>query len=278
MGIRREVATVSGLPELKAGLEALRYRVQNKVVRKALEAAAVPITAAATANALRHRRQAEVRGYKDKDTLQLNRTIGTRVKTYRRGGTLFLAAGPLYKMGGYHGHLVEFGHRIVKGGTLAEGGHTPGMSAAGKLWLRKVGLRAERESVESLSRNKKRGKRKWVTKWRYRAEGVPGFNLPRMHMRFGQDYDPEDLARRYEVRLRGGGRVIRKGFFGRAARTKAYPYMAPAFAATKAAALSIFLEECKRGIDEAAKDAKNLAVNARPSQSSATRRARGTVL
>lgn len=54
-------------------------------------------------------------------TGNLKRAMGSRIKRYTEN--VYAAVGPLWA-GGQHGHLVEFGHRIVTGGTVARIGST----------------------------------------------------------------------------------------------------------------------------------------------------------
>lgn len=51
----------------------------------------------------------------DKKNKQLYRTISGVVREYRRGKTLVAVIGPTWPQGA-HGHLVEFGHRVVSHG------------------------------------------------------------------------------------------------------------------------------------------------------------------
>ena len=98
---------VMGDKELRAVLNELGPRIERKVTRGAMSAAAAPIVKAA-------RRNARVR----RKSGGLAKSAGKRVKTYTRQGVIFVAAGYLWKKGGFHSHLVEFGHRKKGGGRV----------------------------------------------------------------------------------------------------------------------------------------------------------------
>ena len=145
------VIKITGLEQLQENLKLLPQRVQNTVVRDALEAGGAVIAFAARMGAYRILRMAESWGYKRKKGKHLYETIGTRAKMYRQGVTSFLAVGPLYKEGGYHGHLIEFGHRIVRGGTLSKPGIMPGITARGKRQLKTLGVVYKRRRWQTIS-------------------------------------------------------------------------------------------------------------------------------
>jgi HK97 gp10 family phage protein len=117
------MTAVMGERELRAVLNELGPRIERKITRGAMGAAAGPIVKAARKNA----RARKITG-------GLAKSAGKRVKTYTKDGVVFVAAGYLWKQGGYHSHLVEFGHRIAKGGTLKRlGKHATGASKVTKL-------------------------------------------------------------------------------------------------------------------------------------------------
>jgi hypothetical protein len=101
------MSDVLGEKELRAVLNELGPRIERKVTRGAMSDAAAPIVKAARGNARAR-----------KKTGNLAKSAGKRVKSYAKDGVVYVAAGYLYTKGGFHGHLVEFGHRIAKGGTL----------------------------------------------------------------------------------------------------------------------------------------------------------------
>ena len=104
---------VLGDKALQALLKELGPRIERKVTRGAMSDAAKPLVKAA-------RRNAKAR----KVTGGLAKSAGKRVKTYTKDGVIYVAVGYLWKKGGYHAHLVEFGHRIARGGTLSRIGKT----------------------------------------------------------------------------------------------------------------------------------------------------------
>lgn len=122
---------VVGIKELAKVFEQLPERLERKVLRAALKAGSKPLLTRARARAQRLARhewrtlstgkRLRVASWQDHDPssrTHLFETLGTRPKTYTRSGVVYLAAGPMYA-GGQHGHLVEHGHRMVVGGTVA---------------------------------------------------------------------------------------------------------------------------------------------------------------
>lgn len=63
---------------------------------------------------------------------RLRDTIGVKTRIYGRSKTIAGVVGPQYPAGA-HGHLVEFGHRVVTGGSVARVGRWSkrGLPAAG---------------------------------------------------------------------------------------------------------------------------------------------------
>ena len=99
---------ITGNKALAKTLRELGPRIERKVTRGACSAGVRPIVTAARQNARARKR-----------TGGLAKSAGKRVKSYAKNGVVYVAVGYLWKKGGYHAHLVEFGHRIAKGGTLA---------------------------------------------------------------------------------------------------------------------------------------------------------------
>lgn len=92
--------------KLDKQLKRLGDRGYRKVVRKASAKAATPMV-----RAIRKRAKGSIK-----------KGIAKKTKTYNNG-TIFTIIG----VSGPHGHLLEFGHRLVAGGTIARlrGGKTP---------------------------------------------------------------------------------------------------------------------------------------------------------
>jgi hypothetical protein len=121
---------MTGLASLMKTLAELPTKISNKLVKPAMQEAGNLLAGQARANAWRQLQGALARGYKDRDAVSLYATAGTRVKTYKKGETTFVAVGFDYSKGGSHAHLVELGHNIVTGGT------------AQRTWIKRVGLTA----------------------------------------------------------------------------------------------------------------------------------------
>ena len=73
--------------------------------------------------------QAEMKGKVAKDRGVLERSITIRIKTYRRSGVIYAVTGPDEKQRP-HAHLIEFGHRMVVGGTVPRLGGRGGTRVA----------------------------------------------------------------------------------------------------------------------------------------------------
>ena len=91
--------TLIGDKELLAAFGDLERRAQSGIVGKALRAASRPIVNAARDN---------LRAGNHKFTGNLIKSIGLRIKTYRKDGRTIAVIGPRWPEGA-HGHLVEFG-------------------------------------------------------------------------------------------------------------------------------------------------------------------------
>ena len=112
-----------GTPQLEARLRSLRDNVADRVVVKAIRKAGEPIVVAAARNA--RRTDAKM----GKRLGGLSKSMGIVVRNYRATHKVLGIIGPLhgkvYKRLGKKevpaliAHLVEFGHRIAVGGTLA---------------------------------------------------------------------------------------------------------------------------------------------------------------
>lgn len=94
-----------------------------------------PLLSKSKANAKSILAAAMARGYKRRRGKHLFESIGSRLRVYTNKGTTFVAAGGLYREGGFHAHLVEFGHKVVSGGTMARPGRKAGITAAGMRFL-----------------------------------------------------------------------------------------------------------------------------------------------
>lgn len=142
---------VAGLKSLELFLKMLPQNIQRRVIRKALRKAAVPIVKQTRKEARKVAKSPFTPGYKRKKGKHLYASVGTRLKTYTKGGVVFLAAGFMHREGGYHGHLVEEGHRIVTGGTIAsKSGGKAGITAGGKRWLESHGLTKGRMPIAAI--------------------------------------------------------------------------------------------------------------------------------
>jgi hypothetical protein len=91
---------------------AMRARIIRAAIRGVTKAAAADMTQAAPVRRERSRDGATYRQ-------RLRQRLGDVLRTYRSGATWWAAAGEQrYSRGQRHAHLVEFGHRIVRGGTI----------------------------------------------------------------------------------------------------------------------------------------------------------------
>lgn len=117
---------LQGERALRKLLKELGPRIERKVTRQAMRKAARPIVTAARANARRllgtrtedrvtidrrkTRRTGKVHFRRRRRAGQLERSIGSRQKTYTAQGVVFTAIGPKWPQGA-HGYLVEYGHK-----------------------------------------------------------------------------------------------------------------------------------------------------------------------
>ncbi|MFA5234972.1 MAG: HK97 gp10 family phage protein [Sulfurimonas sp.] len=221
IGSDRQVTQIEGLDALLKVLQQLPPNVSGKLVKPAMREAGDMLAGELHRNAYKQRVAAEGRGYKDRDNIQLNKTAGTRAKVYRKGSGFYVAVGFDYSKGGSHGHLVEFGHRIVRGGTLAGEGRTPGITAAGIRFMRSKGfIKGTYESGKVLH-GKRKGKPRMVSGF---AKG-------------GNVYKSSDIGMTVMGRqVRGGGRVVMKagaGLLSGGMRTKPCPMLGPAWETMK---------------------------------------------
>lgn len=109
-------AKLEGGKELQRALKTLGVRVQRKVLRQAVNAASTPVVKAA-------RRKAP------KQSGLLRKSLGKKLKTYTKNGTVMALVGPRKDVEGEHegekrrparyAHLVENGH------VAADGTHVP---------------------------------------------------------------------------------------------------------------------------------------------------------
>jgi HK97 gp10 family phage protein len=113
----RITVKLEGAEELIEHLKTLGPKIERKVVRGAISKASTLYVRAARKNARRILRQAEKKGYRRKQGQHLYETIAKRIKTYVKNGVVFCASGPRAKLAP-HAHLLEFGHRIVVGGSV----------------------------------------------------------------------------------------------------------------------------------------------------------------
>ena len=116
--MQREVVSLQGLQPLLSNLDLTSKQI-GIIAGDAMEFAADSLESTIQLNALRILRAAEAKGYRRKKGKHLYQTIGHRLKYYKNKASILVAVGPIYRQGGWHSHLVEFGHRIVRGGTLA---------------------------------------------------------------------------------------------------------------------------------------------------------------
>lgn len=114
---------IEGIEELNKTLEQLGARMERKITRQALSKASTDFVRVARSNAKKILADAMKKGYRRKKGEHLYKTLTKRVKTYAKNGVVFCAAGPAGSGRAPHKHLVEFGHRIVTGGTAERQGN-----------------------------------------------------------------------------------------------------------------------------------------------------------
>jgi len=229
---------IEGLDETIRTLKALGARIERKILRQSLGKAATTFKKVAKKGAREILAAAQMRGYKRKQGQHLFQTVTSRVKSYTKNGVVYCAAGPGKDLAP-HAYLVEAGHRIVRGGTNSKSGKTPGLTAAGRRHIRKMGFtlgeyyewRGNKSSLSSRVRNR------WVAK-----KGMQNiatgqwFERPGMHFMGSQ--------------VRGGG--VANGV------VPPHPYMKPAWDATKGSMLSMIVgdmqakceKECAKAASE----------------------------
>jgi len=127
-------------------------KLRRKHVRRAVSFAITPVLKAA-------------RKLAPRDTGDLKRYLKRKIKSYSKNATIFGMVGP-EKHKAPHAHLVEFGHRIVVGGTVA----------------RKDG------SLKGGGKNRGAGR-------------VVGFVPPRPFLRPAFQQNKENMLRRYRQKL-----------------------------------------------------------------------------
>ncbi len=104
---------VYGVEDLAAALGTLSERVQKNVVQKVMAAAMVPLMQEMRANIRRMTKESNKPGRG-----RLHRADAIGIKQARGRHAAFGVVGPIYAIAP-HAHLIEFGHRIVTGGTAS---------------------------------------------------------------------------------------------------------------------------------------------------------------
>jgi len=103
-------ATLTGYREMERVLQQLPEKVQNKVVRQSIRAGARPLIRSMRSGA-------------SQVSSRISQAIGIVVRRYRSGdlhvGVVGVRRGAKYKNISNIAHLLEFGHRMVVGGTVA---------------------------------------------------------------------------------------------------------------------------------------------------------------
>jgi len=258
---------IEGLEPLLKTLADLPAKTAMNVLRPVLEEAGNMVAGRTQMAAFLVLKAAEQKGYKRKTGKHLYEAANIRVKMYRkgtqsgsgRGGTVFVAAGFKWPEGS-HGHLVEEGHRIVTGGTVAQPAvlgkfgetikraSTPGITAAGKRWLNQQGW----VKVQATLKSRGRSRQKWKTlrgAWLNMNTGtlLPAYEVG--NKRFGRQ-------------IRGGGKVQTVRNMGSENRmTQSRPMLRKAWAAAKGSIIEVLRIGIEQGIQsEAAKLAQSNGV------------------
>jgi HK97 gp10 family phage protein len=108
--------TLLGAKELERTFRTLGERVQRKVTRQAVNAAATPVVKAAKAKA-------------PQESGTLKKSLGKKVRTYKQTGTVTAIVGPRTDVEGEHDGKVrkpKFYAHLVEGGHIDESGnHVP---------------------------------------------------------------------------------------------------------------------------------------------------------
>ncbi|MBN2024080.1 MAG: HK97 gp10 family phage protein [Pirellulales bacterium] len=120
---------VRGDVEAKALLDALPFRVYRRVLRSAVAKATRPIVRDAKALAPKRNRTVDEQGREVGPTGLLRKSLGFVIRTYLTRGVVLGVIGPRKGFRTiidgrprdpiHYAHLVEFGYRIARGGTLA---------------------------------------------------------------------------------------------------------------------------------------------------------------
>jgi len=242
-------ANITGVDALLRTLNSLPLNVSGKLVKPAMAEAGRLLSQRARWNAYKVLQGSEKRGYRRTEGQHLYETAGARTKTYRKGETFYVAVGYNYSKGGYHAHLVELGHRIVRGGTLERTGKLPGLTAAGKRWLKQHGLVQGNYKVPSAGR---KGKKLKTLRGAWRYQGARAWNkyglTPGKVYQFG--------VGAFGRRIRGGGKVV-VNKNGNAVVTRKFPMLKPAFEEMKRPMLIAIENELRKIGPEAERLAKS---------------------
>jgi len=249
-----DTVTIDGLEPLLKTLAGLPSKVAMNVLRPALETAGSMVAAATRMHAMKVLRDAESKGYRRKSGKHLYEATGSRTKMYQKGASVFVAVGFQPKAGGYHGHLVEEGHRIVKGGTMARAevrdefgqivkkARTADLSAAGKRWLEAHGYVSKSTRINVIGR----GRKKILVKVGKRGGWTD--------VATGKFIKTKDITNeRFKQQLRGGGRVL-TDTAGAARMTQPRPMLRTAWAETKGAIASLLELQISMGINTQARE------------------------
>ena len=234
-----DTVQIQGLEPLLKVLAGLPSKVAMNVMRPAMEEAGNIVASATRINAMKVLRDAESKGYKRESGKHLYEAIGSRTKMYQKGGSVFVGSGFQFKAGGFHGHLVEKGHRIVKGGTLLREGRQADISAAGKRWLESHGFVSKSTISVTLGGQKKKvvlgkGKDKLTITLGGRKKSLKiGKRGGWTDIATGKFIKTKDITNaRFNQMLRGGGRVIADKS-GADRMTQPRPMLSTAWAETK---------------------------------------------
>ena len=237
--------TVTGIEQLAKTFEAIPARLHLKVLSKGLVAAAEPMLKVARVNAAKFARSWELGGgrtmtvaggSKRRTGPHLFASLGTRAKVFTYGQTSFVAAGAVYPAAA-HAHLLEFGHRMVVGGTIKR--IPPEGLTRFKVFR---ALRSGRgywtySSLRSTPGSAWTNEKVWMP--RIGGGGVFAY----LHGR------PGTTPKSKRTGERGGGRVV--------GQVPGRPWMGPAFSSTQTQMLAAMVTVCNENIEkECAKVAK----------------------
>lgn len=237
---------VSGVEGVIAALNRLGDKVRNRVMMQSVKVAAKTpqgVIALAALNPSKGQAKSERR-----NTGNLSQSIQVRTKRYQNGMVAWAGVGPAtstpYK--GYHGFLVEFGHRIVVGGTVnrldklgRERANTAAVYKPGSRFAMKIYL-----GTQSRYRKRTRALFRMLRKEGATIEELLSrLNFERLS---GEKTKLGSLARQtgaiYEKRVgtRGGGRIL--------GRVPAYPFVGPSFRQVEHATNTTLIRELERRI------------------------------